>query len=81
MVAEEGLKNPSLTRVAISLPVSTKVGTTLKVLIIISAKVENFVLKYNVWVTATQLVQLRKRQRVQWEAVGSIHGQISSQVL
>lgn len=48
MVAEEVLKNPSLTRVAISLRVSTKVGTTLKVLIIISAKVENFLLKHNV---------------------------------
>ena len=54
MVAEEALKNPLLTKVAI--PVSTKVGITLKVLIIISAKVENFVLKYNVQVMATQLV-------------------------
>ena len=43
MVAEV-LKNPLLTKVA--MPVSTKVVITLKVLIIISAKVENFVLKY-----------------------------------
>ena len=43
MVAEV-LKNPLLTKVA--MPVSTKVVVTLKVLIIISAKVENFVLKY-----------------------------------
>lgn len=79
MVAEEALKNPLLTKVAT--PVSTMVGITLKVLIIISAKVENFVLKYNAQVTATQSVQLRKCQHVKWEAMGSIHGQTSPQVL
>jgi len=81
MVTEEALKNPALTRVALSLPVSTKVGTTLNVLIIIFAKVEKFVLKHKVQVTATQSVQLRKHRRVKWEAMGSIHGHTSSQVL
>ena len=45
MVAEV-LKNPLLTITKVAMPVSTKVVITLKVLIIISAKVENFVLKY-----------------------------------